>query len=121
MNANEKAENLVDGNEETKWCDTSDAPNYVTFDLGSSKTISGWKMVNAGIEDASMITRSCILQGRNSLTEDWKTIDLLDGNSQDVVARLVKPVSYRYIRLFVVSPTQGTDHDAARIYELSVF
>ena len=121
VNANEKAENLVDGNEETKWCDTSDAPNYVTFDLGSSKTISGWKMVNAGIEDASMITRSCILQGRNSLTEDWKTIDLLDGNSQDVVARLVKPVSYRYIRLFVVSPTQGTDHDAARIYELSVF
>lgn len=120
-NADERAENLVDGDEKTKWCDTSDAPNYVTFDLGSSKTISGWKMVNAGIEDASMITRSCILQGRNSLTEDWKTIDLLDGNSQDVVVRQVKPVSYRYIRLFVVSPTQGTDHDAARIYELSVF
>lgn len=95
--------------------------NYVAFDLGSPKTISGWKMVNAGIEDASMITRSCILQGRNSLTEDWKTIDLLDGNSQNVVVRQVKPVSYRYIRLFVVSPTQSADHDAARVYELSVF
>lgn len=120
VNNNEKAENLVDGNYRTKWCDTSAAPNYVTFDLGSQKTISGWKIVNAGIEDASMITRSCILEGRNSLTEDWKTIDLLDNNHQDVVEREFRPVSYRYIRLFVVSPTQA-GYNAARVYELSVF
>lgn len=120
-NANEKAENLVDGNAMTKWCDSSDAPNYVVFDLGSEKTVSGWKMVNAGIESASMITRNCILEGRNAPSEDWKAIDMLDNNHQDVVERLIRPVSYRYIRIYVTAPVQSTGHDATRIYELSLY
>lgn len=120
-NANERAENLVDGNAMTKWCDSSDAPNYVVFDLGSEKTVSGWKMVNAGIESASMITRNCILEGRNNPSEDWKAIDMLDNNRQDVVERQISPVSYRYIRIYVTAPVQSTGHDATRIYELSLY
>ena len=119
-NANERAVNLVDDNEETKWCDVSVAPNYVVFDLGKSTTISRWRMVNAGIEDFSYITRTCLLQGRNSDSEEWKTIDLLDGNRSNIVQRDFTPVSMRYVRLFVIGPAQSPG-DATRIYEFGVY
>ena len=34
-------------------------PNYVDFDLGEAKTVSGWKLVNAGREDKGYITSAC--------------------------------------------------------------
>ena len=120
-NEREKAGNLLDGNLETKWCDITDAPNFVVFDLGSEQTLSSWHIVNAGQEDASYITRTCLLQVRNSLTEEWKTVDMLDGNRNDDVTREFSPVAARYVRLYVVGPTQNPGHDATRIYELEVF
>ena len=120
-NEREKADNLFDGNLETKWCDITDAPNFVVFDLGSEQTLTGWHIVNAGQEDASYITRTCLLQVRNSLTEEWKTVDMLDGNRNDEVSRELSNVSARYLRLYVVGPTQNPGHDATRIYELEVF
>ena len=117
----EVASNLIDGNEDTKWCDGKMAPNYVTFDLGQEKTVSSWRLLNAGAEEPDFITRSCILQGRKSLSEDWQTLDLLDGNKQNIVEREFAPATVRYIRLFVTGPTQEIDHDAVRIYELQVF
>ena len=120
-NEEEKAGNLFDGNLETKWCDITDAPNFVVFDLGSEKTLSGWRMMNAGQEDASYITRTCLLQVRNGLEEEWKTIDILDGNRLDEVTREFSPVAARYVRLYVVGPTQNPGHDATRIYELEVY
>ena len=45
------------------------------------------------------ITRTCILQGRS--------------NDQ--------PVSVRYVRLYVVSPTQAVGMDATRIYEFDLW
>ena len=120
-NEREKADNLFDGNLETKWCDITDAPNFVVFDLGSEQTLTGWHIVNAGQEDASYITRTCLLQVRNSLTDEWKTVDMLDGNRNDEVSRELSNVSARYLRLYVVGPTQNPGHDATRIYELEVF
>lgn len=120
VNEREKAENLFDGDEETKWCDTGDAPYYVAIDLGDAKTVSGWKLVNAGAESASYITRTCLLQGRNTENGEWQTLDMLDSNRQNEVVRNFSPVKMRYIRLFVVSPQQsGTN--ATRIYELEVY
>ena len=120
-NEEEKAVNLTDGSLDTKWCDVTDAPNYVAFDLRSEQTLSGWRMVNAGQEEATYITRACLLQVRNSLTEEWRTIDMLDGNRLDEVVREFQPVAARYVRLYVVGPTQSTGHDATRIYELEVY
>lgn len=120
VSGEEKAENMIDGNPETKWCDTSSAPYFVVFDLGQEQTVSGWSMLNAGSESASYITKTCLLQGRNSETEEWKTLDMFDGNRKNEVMRSFTPAKMRYIRLYVVSPEQdGTD--AARIYELEVY
>lgn len=121
-NEREKPECAIDGNPETKWCDTHAVPNYIDFDLGSSQTISGWKLVNAGNESSSYITRSCFLQGRNNPTEEWTTIDRLTDNKRNTVSRKInQPASVRYIRLLVTHPTQNSGHNAVRIYEVEVY
>lgn len=120
-NQREAVSNLIDGNVNTKWCDVNAAPNFAVFDLGEAKTVNGWHMVNAGKESNSYITRACLLQGRNSLTEEWQTLDLLDGNKADDVERSFEPASVRYIRLFVTGPTQEVNDDTVRIYELEVY
>jgi len=60
------------------------------------------------------------LQGRNSDTEEWQTLDMIDNNRNDLVDRRFPSATVRYVRLFVVSPTQG-QMPAARIYELELF
>lgn len=117
----ESADKMIDGNPMTKWCDTKEAPNFVAFDLGSQKEISGWRLLNAGSEGAGNITRSCMLQVRSSLTEEWQTVDLLDGNKENDVTRAITPVKAQYVRLYITSPTQRVGKDACRIYELEVF
>ena len=121
VNEREAADKMTDGNEETKWCDTKNAPNYVAFDLGGQKSISGWRILNAGIEGSSYITRSCMLQVRSSLTEEWQTVDLVDGNKQNDLVRNIEPTKAQYVRLYITSPTQGTSKDACRIYEFEVY
>jgi len=120
VNGDERAANLVDGDELTKWCDAQAAPNYVVFDLGKSVEVKRWRMVNAACEQASYVTRTCLLQGRNNTTEEWRTLDMFDGNRKNVVDRQFNPAAVRYVRLFVVGPTQDLD-PAARIYELGVY
>ena len=120
VNAREKAQNLIDGDLETKWCDVEGAPSFADFDLGETKTVSGWRLVNAGQEDFSYITRCALLQGRNKAGEEWKTLDIIDGNRADIVERSFKPTDVRFLRLFVVSPEQSGDGDT-RIYELEVY
>ena len=121
VNDREKAANLTDGDVTTKWCDTSNVPNFVVFDLGSEQTVSGWKMTNAGREGSDYITRSCLLQGRNTANGEWQTLDLLDGNQDNEVKRNFTPAKVRYVRLFVTGPTQNVQKDATRIYELELY
>lgn len=120
-NERETVPMMFDGNSETKWCDVKPAPNFVSFDLGEEKLVSSWSMLNAGMESSDYITRACLLQGRNSLNEEWQTLDMLDGNRLNDVERSFAPVKVRYIRLFVTGPTQEVGHDALRIYELGVY
>ena len=60
------------------------------------------------------------LQGRNSDTEEWQTLDMFEGNRNNYTDRSFTATSVRYLRLFVIAPTQGQD-SAARIYELEVY
>ncbi len=118
----ERPELLVDGKDNTKWCDVSRAPSYVEFDLGEATTISAWKMLNAGSETPSYITSACLLQVRNDKNEDWVTVDYYTGNKRNLVMReLQQSISARYLRLYVVQPTQDPDSHAARVYELAVY
>ena len=112
---------ICDGDENTKWCDTNDLPNHITFDLGSVRPVSRWRLLNAGIETPAYITRTCILQGRTNDQEEWQTLDLLDGNRQNDVVRSFPPVSVRYVRLYVVGSTQSVGMDATRIYEFDLW
>ncbi|MCR5470282.1 MAG: discoidin domain-containing protein [Prevotella sp.] len=120
INKDEQAANLIDGRSDTKWCDAQSAPNYVVFDLGEPITVSRWRLLNGGCEMAAYITRTCLFQGRNSDTEEWQTLDMIDNNRNDLVDRRFPSATVRYVRLFVVSPTQG-QMPAARIYELELF
>lgn len=121
VSTTEKAENLIDGNEETKWCDTGAAPMFVDFDMGESKQVKGWRIVNAGVEADYYITKTCLLQGRNQLNEEWKTLDILSDNNKNEVTRSIAPAQVRYVRLYVISPEQGKSGNAARIYELELY
>ena len=115
-------ERMIDGDTQTKWCDITGVPNYADFDLGETKNISGWKLVNAGQESHSYVTRTCFLQGKNSLSEEWKTLGRLDDNRKnEVTGLLTKPESVRYIRLLIAQPSQDTGSRDARIYELEVY
>ena len=58
VNKTEAGSNLIDGNKETKWCDTKPAPNFAVIDLGKTTKMSGWTLVNAGIESSSYVTRT---------------------------------------------------------------
>jgi alpha-mannosidase len=122
VNDEEAPRYMVDGDETTKWCDTGTLPNYVDFDLGTSREVKAWRLVNAGIENGSMVTSSCYLQGRNSLDEEWQTLDSLRGNRRNVVERnFEKPATVRYIRLLVTQPCKSPNVNATRIYELAVY
>lgn len=120
VNDNERAVFLTDGDPTTKWCSVNPAPNYVVFDLGKPTEVGRWSLLNAGCEDRSCITRTCLLQGRDSETEEWRTLDMFDGNRSDRVERSFVPQKVRYVRLFVVNSTQTTG-DAVRIYEFGLW
>lgn len=122
VNENERPELMVDGKEDTKWCDVSGIPSYVDFDLGTETEISSWKMVNAASENVSYVTCSCLLQARNSAGEEWRTIDSYTGNKRNIVDKsFAKPVKVRFLRLLVVQPVQAADGKETRVYEFAVY
>lgn len=122
VNEAERPEFLVDGNDETKWCDVTTGPSYVDFDLGETRPVNGWKMINAGNENPSYITACALLMGRNDKSEEWRTLDHFAGNRANTVKRtLAREENVRYLRLFVVQPLQGEGGKEARIYELAVY
>lgn len=45
---------------------------------------------------------------------------MFDGSRKDIVDRFFTPTTVRYVRLYVVNPTQGSD-SAARIYEFELY
>jgi alpha-mannosidase len=92
----------------------------VVFDLGAPVEVSRWRLLSAGAEHPSYITRTCLLEGRNSASEEWRTLDMFDANRSNTVDRSFAAASVRYVRLFVVNPTQGSD-SAARIYNFELF
>ena len=46
---------------------------------------------------------------------------MIDSTRQNDVDRSFLPVSVRYVRLYVVSPTQAVGMDATRIYEFDLW
>ena len=83
--------------------------------------MSGWKLVNAGREAKGTYFR-LLLQGRNSQTEEWKTLDNIDGNRQNVVSRMIDtPAQVRYVRLMITRPMQHAGGKVLRINEMEIY
>lgn len=113
---------MLDGKEDTKWCDISSVPSFVEFDLGKETEISSWKMVNAASENLSYVTCSLLLQARNDQGEEWRTIDYVTGNRKNIINKEIGKIEkVRYLRLFVVQPVQAANGKDTRIYEFAVF
>lgn len=122
VNEKEKPAFMIDGKEDTKWCDITGIPAFVDFDLGSEKEISAWKMTNAASESQSYVTCSCLLQAKNRADEEWRTISSYTGNKKNIVSKsLDKPEKVRYLRLLVVQPNQAADSKDTRVYEFAVY
>lgn len=121
VNENEKAKHVIDGDLTTKWCDTTSTPSFITFDLGKEQEISGWKLVNAGVESTSYITSDCVLQGKNKPNDSWTTIDRVVSNKDDVIMRNVNKSFFRYLRLMITRPEQNPLGSVTRIYEMEVY
>ena len=66
------------------------------------------------------MTRENVRCAYCGVTEEWQTLDMFDGNRSNYTDRNFAPATVRYLRLFVVAPTQGQD-SAARIYEFEVY
>lgn len=122
VNEKEKPTFMVDGDENTKWCAIAEMPHYVDFDLGSERSINGWKLLNAAGENHSYVTSSCFLQGKTDKNSEWRTLDYVSGNGKNVLNRtLNKPESVRYLRLLVTQPMQSASGKDVRIYEMEVY
>lgn len=122
VNEDERPEHISDGDEATKWCDTSVLPNNVDFELPAPALVSQWTLTSAGKEGLDYITSSCFLQGKLNPEDPWRTIDSFTGNRKNIITRtLGAPVEVRFIRLLVTQPTQIPDTNASRIYELGIY
>lgn len=122
QNSGEAVSNINDGNPRTKWCDAkTEGDKFVSFDLGQTKSINGWKVLHAGSESPDYIGKDYCLQVKNLETEAWTTVDSVSGNTGNITDRtLEKPVSARYVRLLLTSADQA-DTNNARIYEFYVY
>lgn len=122
VNEKEKPAFMVDGDENTKWCAIDEMPHYVDFDLGSERSVNGWKLLNAAGENHSYVTSTCFLQGKSDKNGEWRTLDYVSGNSKNVLNRtLDKSENVRYLRLLVTQPMQSSTGKDARIYEMEVY
>lgn len=82
-----------------------------------SGTLFNYQVVHFWI---TIYTRENVRCAYCGVTEEWQTLDMFDGNRSNYTDRNFAPATVRYLRLFVVAPTQGQD-SAARIYEFEVY
>jgi predicted alpha-1,2-mannosidase len=118
----EKAFNgSVGGGNTDKWCGGG-ANLYLQVDLGTARSIKSFTVRHAGGggEAANYNTRDFDLVVSND-GSTWTTAVTARGNTASVSDHsLSAPVSARYVRLNVITPTQ-IGEDGARIYELEVY
>jgi hypothetical protein len=104
-----------------KWCSTAAGTKTLTVDLGSNRTVSQIIVEHAGAggETFDLNTRAYNLQVSTD-NVNFSQVASTSTNIKSITTHNITPVSARWIRLNITTPTQTTD-GAARIYELQVF
>ncbi|MGY0234097.1 discoidin domain-containing protein [Longispora urticae] len=119
----ESAAKAVDGitGNGSKWCST-DPSKWLQLQLASTRTITNVVVRHAGDggEQAGFNTRDYDIQ--TSLDgANWSTATQVRGNTLSMVDHgLPAPVQATYVKVIVITPTQGVDA-AARIYEVQPY
>ncbi len=110
----------MSGGPADKWCSLG-ASKWLRVDLQSAQTLRRFvvRHSGAGGEKASWNTRDFDLQVSTDGT-NWTTVASARGNTADVTTHTFSPVTARYVRLNVLTPTSDSD-TAARIYELEAY
>ncbi|MDR0810768.1 MAG: discoidin domain-containing protein [Paludibacter sp.] len=122
VNSREKAEFATDEDLNTKWCDTSgNNPKYIVVDLGEERTLRGWSVFHAGLEDAEFVTREFSLQTKQNAADEWQTADTVTDNKLLETDRaLPQEIKARYVRLNIIKGEQNYNN-IARIYDFRVW
>lgn len=122
VNQNEKAEFAIDEDINTKWCDTSNnGTKYIVVDLGAEKTLHGWSVFHAGLEETEFITKDYSLQVKLDKNDEWRTVDSVsDNKSPETDRALAGEVKARFVRLNVTKGEQNFSN-VARIYDFQVY
>ncbi|OMF24543.1 hypothetical protein BK133_22765 [Paenibacillus sp. FSL H8-0548] len=120
--ASQTAAKAVDGSEinDSKWCSLS-SNRWLQLDLGSVKQVNQFIIKHAaeGGETTAYNTKAYNIQVSNN-GKDWSTVVKVTNNTKSLTVDDITPVSARYIKLNVTTPTQTTNL-AARIFEFQVF
>ena len=118
-NNSERPEMAADGDEYTKWCDNSSQVKWIEYRFDAPKAVTGWRVMNAGMESEDCITSEYYLQ--RYVNNGWVDVEGVSENitnTTDIV--LDRPFVTTAVRLRIVSAEQNKG-GAARIYEFSVY
>jgi len=133
-NANETPDKAVNGSysggNSDKWCSLV-APSFLQVDLGATFTINqivvehagaggeGGSLDSQGRPNFDLNTKAYNIQVSTDGT-NFTTVAGTSNNIQSITTHNISPVSARFVKLNVTTPTQTTDA-ASRIYELQVY
>ncbi len=128
INDDESPEKAVDGNPNTKWCDTGNGlEKWLVVDLLEETIFDRYVLQNAesGGESKDYNTRDFRIE-ISSDGKKWTVADTVEENTEGVVDRTLKtPVEARYVRLYITRPTQkaedSEDAGYARIYGFELY
>lgn len=117
VNSKEAPAMASDGDINTKWCSTS-AGSWLEYRFNKDVEVNRWALLNAGIENGDMITRSFKVQYLDG--SSWRDISSLTANTSNYVSQSVTPVTARRFRLQVNAGEQNGGN-TARIYEFALY
>jgi outer membrane protein assembly factor BamB len=111
----------VSGGNADKWC-THTAGAFLQVDLGSSMSIGQFIIEHAGAggEAFNLNTKAYTITTSTDGTNFSSPVVSVSNNIQSITTHNITPVTARFLRLNITTPTQTTD-TAARIYEFAAF
>lgn len=122
INSREKAIFAIDEDTNTKWCDVSNTnPKFIVVDLGIEKTLHGWSVFHAGLEDREFITKDFSLLVKRNKNDEWRTVDsVTDNKGMETDRQFSNEVKARFVRLNITKGEQNYNN-VARIYDFQVY
>ena len=119
----DKPEYAVDGDPTTRWNSGNATNKWIQFDLGTPKTVGRWALrlvlpSAAGSKTPHRLRDFKLEQGSDGAT--WATVDEVSGNRADIVDRLVKPFTARYVRISIPVGSWDPKDKSCRLFETEI-